>query len=303
LDKFAKALKKYRNKNEANELVELLKDRENEIQKPEKITHSEELRESAPQRATPEKKERPFDVSPELYDHKAIDTNLVSLLDPQSYEAEQFKLLRTYLLYSSLGKTPRSVVITSPSPGDGKSFVAANLAVSVALNIDRHVLLMDCDLRQPNIHKKFGFGSVPGLTDYLTKGTSLSDLILKTKVARLTILPGGTPPPNPSELLSSERMSSLIEEVINRYDDRLIIIDSPPPTLTAETGVLARRVDGILLVVKYRKTRREDIRKLIEKMGKENMLGCVVNNFDMISRDYYNYREYGGYGSYYSNKS
>ncbi len=169
-----------------------------------------------------------------------MDRNLVSLFNPQSFEAEQFKILRSNLLYPVSGNLPRSLMVTSPMPGEGKSFVACNLAISVALNINRHVLLMDCDLRRPSVHTRFGFDNVPGLSDYLSNRTSLSDLLIRTSVDKLTILPGGQPPDNPSELLSSERMSELLSEATERYPYRLIILDSPPPTLTAESSVLAR---------------------------------------------------------------
>jgi capsular exopolysaccharide synthesis family protein len=228
----------------------------------------------------------------------AIDPNLVSLLTPQSFESEQFKILRTNLLFPVSGEAPRSVLITSVHPGDGKSFVAANLAVSVALNINRHVLLVDADLRKPTIHKQFGFGEAPGLSEYLSKGVALSSLLLQTKVDRLTILPGGGVPQNPSELLSSGRMSSLVEEITNRYKDRLIVIDSPPPTLTAETGVLARLTEGIILVVRYYKTGRNELRKLVDHLGREKIVGCTMNYFDYSSSGLYSYRAYRKYGGY-----
>ena len=185
-------------------------------------------------------------------------------------------------------------MVTSAEPDEGKSFVASNLAISVARGINRYVLLMDCDLRRPSIHSKFGFGDVPGLSDYLSNGTPLQDLLLRTNVDNLTILPGGAAPDNPSELLSSERMEALIDEVTERYPDRFIILDSPPPKLTAESGVLARRVDGVLLVVKYGKTRREQVHELVDTMGKEKIVGSIINNFDMRSSSYYA-RHYGKY--------
>jgi capsular exopolysaccharide synthesis family protein len=227
-----------------------------------------------------------------------IDPNMVTLLTPQSFESEQFKILRTNLLYPVEGKPPRSVLVTSVNPGDGKSFVAANLAVSVALNINRYVLLMDCDLRRPTIHRQFGFGDTPGLSEYLSRGAPLPSLLIQTKVDRLSILPGGTPPPNPSELLSSDRMLALVEEVTQRYKDRLIIIDSPPPTMTAETGVLARMAEGIVLVARYSNTNRDDLKKLVDHLGKDKIVGCILNYFDYRSVGLYGYRYYRKYGKY-----
>ena len=117
---------------------------------------------------------------------------------------------------------------------------------------------------------------------------------------KLTILPAGRPPANPSELLSSELMSALISEVAKRYYDRLIIIDSPPPTLTAETIALARNVDGILLVVKFGDTSRKLVRDLIEKIGKEKILGSIINFFDIRSSGYHAYRAYRKYEKRYN---
>jgi len=245
--------------------------------------------------------EEKHDISSKKIETRTLDKNLISLLDPQCFESEQFKILRTNIFVPTEGKAPRSLLVTSVAPGEGKSFVAANLAVSVANAIDRHVLLMDCDLRRPTIHKVFGFGKVQGLSDYLTKGIPLTTLLQKTKVPKLTILPAGHPPPNPAELLSSGRMSALVDEVSARYSDRLIIVDSPPPRLTAETFVLASQVDGVVLVVKYGSTPREMVAELITKMGKDRMLGCVLNHFDVRTPGY-RYRYYGKYYGKYTLK-
>lgn len=232
---------------------------------------------------------------------KKLHESLVCLNKPDSFEAEQFKILRTNLLYPVVGNPPRSILITGANPGEGKSFVASNLAITVALNIDKFVLLVDCDLRRPVIHRRFGFKNVPGLSEYLTNGSALPSLLLQTPFEKLTILPGGNPPPNPSELLSSDRMSDLLKEITERYSDRLIIIDSPPPSLTAETGVLARQVEGILLVVKAYKTGREDVANLIEKLGKDKIIGSVFNYFDYRTMGYSGYKKYSNYGRYYKN--
>jgi len=248
--------------------------------------------EAAPEPAEA-KKERPVVKAPAPKPSLApshnerMDPSLVSLFSPQSFEAEQFKILRSNLLFPVSGNPPRSVMVTSPLPGEGKSFVASNLAISVALNINRHVLLMDCDLRRPCIHTRFGFGDGPGLTDYLANGKSLSDLLIRTSIDKLTILPAGRPPDNPSELLSSERMSELLAEATARYHDRLIILDSPPPSLTAETSVLARWVDGVVIVIKQGETPREGVSDVIDKMGRDKIIGAIMNNFEVYSSRYY----------------
>jgi len=265
--------------------------------------------------------DRSSEKSEVLFRRENIDKNLISFLKPMSFEAEQFKKLRTNILFPVSGKPPRSIMVTSAVPEEGKSFVSSNLAVSIAQGINEYVLLVDCDMRRPSIHNWFGFGDVPGLSDYLSKGIalssllegevrediltkyylskgiSLSSLLLKTAVKKLTILPGGNPVNNPAELLSSEQMSKFLREVTERYMDRFIIIDTPPPHLTSETNALARQVDGILLVVKCGNTQRKLVAGLMEMLGKEKILGVVMNRFDMRSSNYYG--SYGKYEKYY----
>lgn len=224
-----------------------------------------------------------------------VDDNLVTLLQPQSMASEQFKKLKTALLFPKSGKMPRTIMVTSATPGEGKSFVAANLALSIAQNINEYVLLMDCDLRNPHIPTMFGFSQATGLTDYLSNGTPLDSVLLKSVVEKLTILPSGNPPDNPAELLSSEKMSNLLKEVKSRYKDRYIIIDLPPPSFSAEANVLARQVDGILLVVKYGGAGREQVKDLVSVMGKEKILGVVFNRFDDRLSNHYKYKKYNKY--------
>lgn len=242
----------------------------------------------------------PLDKTEVLYDNNNIDRNLIVHLQPNSFEAEQFKILRTNLLFPSSGKSPRSIMVTSAVPGEGKSFVAANLAISIAQSIQEHVLLIDCDIRRSCVHTRFGFGDMPGLSDHLINGASISSLILKTQINKLSILPGGKPPLNPSELLSSQLMSKLLEEVKERYSDRYIIVDSPPPKLTAESVAISRQVDGVLLVIEYGSTPRKMVSDLIEMMGKEKIIGVIFNKLDMRFPSYYGLSEYSKYGKYYT---
>lgn len=229
------------------------------------------------------------------YTPVTIDPMLVCGLNPQSVEAEQFRLLKNNILFPEKGNPPKCIMITSASPGEGKSFVAANLAVSIAQNIDEHVFLMDCDLRAPSIHSMFGLGEISGLSEYLSQAKPLSALLVKTFLNKLTILPAGKIPPNPSELLSSEQMRRLINEVKLRYSDRYIIIDTPPPYLTSETSAISRQVDGIIIVIQQGKTRKKNILDLIDNYGKEKILG-VVYNFAKKPVGY-GYGKYG-YGKY-----
>jgi len=229
-----------------------------------------------------------------------IDPMLVAGLKPQSVEAEQFRLLKNAILFPEKGNPPKCIMITSASPSEGKSFVAANLAISLSQNIDEHVLLLDCDLRRPTIHSLFGLEPTKGLSEYLLNQEPLSTLLVKTPLNKLTLLPAGKIPSNPSELLSSEQMRHLINELKQRYHDRYIIIDTPPPYLTSETGVISRHVDGIVIVVRQGETHKKSVSDLIDIYGKEKILGVVYN---FASKGVgYGYGKYGygkyGYGKY-----
>jgi capsular exopolysaccharide synthesis family protein len=226
-----------------------------------------------------------------------IDPLLVTYHNPASVEAEIFKILRSNILFpKNSGPPPRTILVTSAIPGDGKSFVAANLAVSMAQGVEEHVMVMDCDLRRSTIHRRFGFhDDVPGLSDYLSGRQPLQSLLQKTAVDKLTLLPSGPPPQNPSELLSSPAMRELLVEVRDRYPDRYIILDSPPPQLTAETTALAQYVDGIILVVKYASTPKALLTELVEKLGKAKIIGVVMNSYRVPMTERYKYGKYTKY--------
>lgn len=263
--------------------------KESPVPDPEKRGHR------AAKKELPERPGPPLETLKPCDDIRDMDKNMIAFLKPQSFEAEQFKILRTKLLFPQSGKPARIIMITSALPGEGKSFVAVNLAVSIAQGLHEHVLIVDCDMRMPSIHQRFGFSNVPGLSEYLSDGKPLSSFLLKTRIEKLSILPGGTPPHNPSELLASRQMSNLLQEVKERYNDRYIIIDSPPPKLTAETHTLSRQVDGILLVVKYRSTPRKMVSDVIEIVGKEKILGVILNRVDIRLPAYLGYHGYGKY--------
>ncbi len=224
-----------------------------------------------------------------------LDQGLVTLLSPQDHEAECFRMLKTSILFAPAGPPPRAILITSSNPGDGKSFVAANLAISIAQGPDTPVLLIDCDMRKPTLHRLFGFADSPGLSEYLHDGADLQPLIRKTDAARLHILPAGSIPRNPSELLASERMSSLVNDLTNRHG-LFVVIDSPPATMTADPVILAKFVSGIILVSRYGKTRVADVQMVVEKLGRKKITGHVINRYQHSIREYYGYRKYAGYG-------
>lgn len=228
--------------------------------------------------------------------NEGFNSKLVVFTAPESYDAENFKILRAQIIFPKDGKRPRTIMITSAFPGEGKTFVAANLAASLAQGIDEYVLLIDCDLRRPTVHSMFGYSNREGLQEYLTGKRQLSDLFIKTKINKLSLLTAGRLSPNPSELLSSDMMKDFLEEVKGRYEDRFIIIDSPPSQFASEANVLAKRVDGIIFVIMSGKSPRKQIQRGIEFLGKEKILGIVFNGYSQTDKYYRKYdKEYKYY--------
>jgi len=312
--KFFEALKKSDVGSVAPKPVEIADSEKDVIKHTSAITDDDNLRSVQPVREKSSSLDADPDVAPmeistptpephvarSVTTHHALDKNLVAHHSPQSFEAEQFRMLRTNIMFPAEGKaSPRTILVTSALPGEGKSFVSSNIALTIAQNIDKHVLLIDCDMRRPTVHKLFGYENVPGLSNYLVGERALSDLLIKTGNNHLSILPGGPVPPNPAELLSSNRMLALLREVRARYDDRYIIIDSPPPHLTAESKALAQFVDGIILVLKLGQTDRDLVSELVGKFQKEKILGVVANWLNRRSTVFYGSGKYTKY-SYYS---
>ncbi len=193
---------------------------------------------------------------------------------------EVFKTLRTRILLGMEKKTSAgTIMVTSAMPGEGKSFVAANLSLSFASGVDQYVLLADVDLRRPSIQRLFGRSEEFGLADYLQHNTPLPELIVRSRVPKLSLLLSGIPPSNPAELLSSILMKDLISELSSRYTDRTIIFDAPPVLLAAEARMLAHNVDGVVLVVRQGKVGKNRIEDAINAIGPERIIGIVFNDY------------------------
>ena len=219
-----------------------------------------------------------------------VDFRVVVYHNPESLAAEHFKVLRGSIMHSSERKI-KSVLITSALEQEGKTMVSCNLAVSIAQSIDPYVLLIDGDVRRPSVQKMLGLKKAKGLTDYLLSGKPLSEYLMKGILDKMTVLQAGSTVRNPAELMTSEKMQHLIEEARDRYADRLIVIDSPPVNLAAETLVLARHVDAVVMVVRYGVSDKNAVDEAVNKLGRDKILGFVFNGFEITPRKYTYYKK------------
>ncbi len=195
----------------------------------------------------------------------------------QSSEADLFRVLRTQVLQRLSARGDNTLGVTSPNAEEGKTLVAVNLAVSLALDVNRTVLLVDLDLRRPSIPDYFGLTVEQGLTDYLFDRAPLSDCLINPGIERLVLLPSGRPMRNSSEALSSPSMVDLARELKARYPDRLVIYDMPPLLASDDSLVFLPQIDASLLVVQEGKTSADDIQRALDLLDGENLLGTVLN--------------------------
>ena len=199
----------------------------------------------------------------------------------RAFGLDQFRVLRNRILFPEASRIYRTVGVTSVAPGEGKTFIAANLGYFLSRNVDgKEALLIDGDLRLPSLHESLGMPGVPGLSEYLAEDAPLDSVVRKTRWSNLSLLPGGMPPENASELFSSDKMLRLLDELGSRNENRHVLLDLPSPKLVPESAVVAREVDGIVLVVRCGKTPRDEVKSLIEMLGSDRIMGVVLNQFD-----------------------
>jgi protein-tyrosine kinase len=203
-----------------------------------------------------------------LYVSRQIDLDLEALAAariltpnaPRSHMADQYRVIKRPLIKNAMGKGASSlnhanlIMVTSALAGEGKSFTSINLAMSIAAEMDNTVMLVDADVARPSVLRVLGLPPGPGLLDLLEQRADMASVLLRTNVDKLTILPSGSPHPRATELLASEAMSNLLEDMAKRYPDRIIIFDSPPLLLTTESRVLASHMGQIVVVVHADKT-------------------------------------------------
>ena len=217
---------------------------------------------------------------------------IISYNDPKSVISEQYRAIRTNIEYSNVDQDKKTILVTSSDKNEGKTTTVSNLAVSFA-NLNKKVLLVDCDLRNPSIHKMFKLNNIYGLTDILAKDRAVDKCIQKTELENLYVLTAGAIPPNPAEILSSEKMKNLIEDLKNIYD--YIFIDTPPIGLVTDAGVLSSFIDGVVLVVKSESVEKKYLEETKKKLDAVDarILGAILNSYKSEQKDYNYYSYYG----------
>jgi exopolysaccharide/PEP-CTERM locus tyrosine autokinase len=226
---------------------------------------------------------------------------LATLCDPHSPVSEEYRKLKSILTsFVQRDRFNNVIMVTSSVSGEGKSLTSLNLAITLAQELDHTVLLVDADLRKPSIQDYLNLKHSKGLSDHLKEGIPLDNLLIKTGIGRLTLLPAGTPLKNPVELFSSQKMKELILEIKNRYHDRFIIIDTPPILPFAESRALSNIVDGVVFVIREGQTTPENISEAMKSLNEAKLVGAVFNAATLASLNGRYHSYYYGYG--YSNK-
>ncbi len=212
--------------------------------------------------------------------------------------ADQFRLIKRPLITNAISKgngTNRNLVmVTSALPGEGKTFTAINLAMSIATELDHTVLLVDADVTQPSIMRELGLPAGPGLLDLVqNESADLSGALLRTNIDKLSLLPSGTPHARATELLASDAMSRLLKQIANRYSDRIVVFDSPPLLLATESRVLASHMGQVVVVVRAETTRQADVMQALSTIEACPMKVMLLNQARVDRAENYDY----GYGS------
>ena len=227
---------------------------------------------------------------------KKLNTNtmarkLISLSNPKTIVSEQFRTIRTNLNFSMPDKDLKTLLITSSSPGEGKSTISSNIAIVFAQE-GKKVLLIDADMRKPTIHYTFDLKNTFGLSSVLTRQVELEQAYNKTAVEGLFVLTSGPIPPNPSELLASKHMDQIMLTVTEQFD--IVIFDTPPVLSVTDAQIMSNKCDGTVLVVNSGVAEKAMVLKAKESLraSKGNLIGVILNNYK-LERDHYYYQYYG----------
>lgn len=215
---------------------------------------------------------------------------IISIHDPKSPISEAYRGIRTSIEFSNIDEEIKTITVTSTRQNEGKSTVLANIAVTFA-NLDKKVLILDGDLRNPSVHKMFGVSNIKGLTDILVNNKQFAECVHCIDVKNLHVLTGGAIPPNPSEILSSKKMIDFIDSMKEQYD--YIFIDAPPIGIVTDAGIISTYTDGCIFVVGSNESDVEHVKLAKERLDSigANILGTVLNKIELNGTDnyYYNY--------------
>lgn len=191
--------------------------------------------------------------------------------------AEVFRVLRTKVLQMAKRHKLRAIAVTSPRYGDGKSTIAVNLALSLAMDVNQTIALVDLDLRKPSLHQFLGIETQTGLNDYLLHDAPMSDCFVRPSTERVVVLPLSKPVENSSETLGTPKMAALAHEMKSRYPDRIVIYDMPPLLGQSDTLAFLHNVDGVLLVVREGVTQVQDVKDAMHLLADSAVIGTVLN--------------------------
>lgn len=230
----------------------------------------------------------------------SVADELVAHHQPTSSVAECARVVRTNLTFMSAARPAKTLLVTSSSPKEGKTTIAVNLATVMA-QTGRRVLLVDTDLRRPRLHRVFSVSAAQGITSCLVGELPLEEVVSKTEVPNLSLVPCGPIPPNPSELLHTEAFGRFVREASHRYDT--VIFDSPPVGVVTDAAVIGPQVDGTVIVARMRETQKDMMRATVGQLGAvgANILGVVLNAVDLSNKQYgYRYYYYYRRGEYYA---
>ncbi|MFM2449894.1 MAG: hypothetical protein RIS44_2344 [Pseudomonadota bacterium] len=245
-----------------------------------------------------------------LVSSKRIDLNLAALhqagfvtpMAERSRMADQYRVIKRPLISNAMGKGAATInhanliMVTSALPGEGKTFSAINLAMSIAAELDNSVMLVDADVARPSLLKTFGLPVGPGLLDLLQGRAQMSDVLLRTNVDKLTLLPSGHPQARATEMLASDAMRQLLDDMAQRYSDRIIVFDSPPLLLTTESRALAAHMGQIVVVVHAGKTLQREVQHALSTIEACPVKLMLLNQATEDATGDYGYGYGYGYG-------
>jgi len=243
---------------------------------------------------------RDMDWAPPVYtesrpveiDKGKLEKNRCVCISADAPEADLYKVLRAQIQQRTRAQGWRTVMITSALPGEGKTITAINLAITFARDMQQTVLLVDCDFRRQNLHRKMGFASEAGLIDHIAENRPLKEIINWPGIEKLTVISGGKTVRDSTELLGSPKMKAVVAEMKSRYQDRYVLFEVPPLLGGADAVTFAPLVDAIIMVVEAERTAIDDVKKALSLLPQEKFLGFVLNRQKAPMRAYKAYTQH-----------